>query len=208
MRRRRLIGLVLAGLAAAPAVLAGDVADAIEPITELNQGLLTIMKAGSATPFPRRYDMLAPTVERVFDLPNILRACIGPRWASLGAQEQSDLGEVFRRFTVASYVANFTQYAGERFEVSPDSRPGVGGEIVETRIVPTSGNSVRIDYLMRLEAEAWKVVDVLLNGSISRVGVQRSDFRSLLGGTTDASGLIASLQQKVADLSGGTLSAG
>lgn len=208
MRRRRLIGLVLAGLWIAPAVRAGEVADATEPIAELNQGLLTIMKAGLATPFPRRYDTLAPIVERVFDLPGILRACVGPRWAALGTQEQSDLGEVFRRFTVASYVANFTQYSGERFEVSPESHPGAGGEIVETRIMPASGNAVRIDYLMRQQAEGWKVVDVLLNGSISRVAVQRSDFRGLLGGATDASGLIASLQQKVADLSGGTLSAG
>ena len=204
MRRRTFLGL-LAWLALAQGA---NAADAAEPIAALNQALLTVMKAGSATPFPRRYEMLAPTVERVFDLPSILRTSVGPRWAALGSQEQADLTEVFRRFTVASYVASFATYSGERFEVLPDSHAGAGGEIVGTRIVPASGNPVRIDYVLRQVGDDWKVVDVLLNGSISRVAIQRSDFRGLLGAAPNASGLIASLQRKVADLSGGTLSAG
>jgi phospholipid transport system substrate-binding protein len=48
------------------------------------------------------------------------------------------------------------------------------------------------------------VVDVLAAGSISRVAVQRSDFRHLLSnGGGDA--LVASLQRKTSDLSGGAL---
>jgi len=45
---------------------------------------------------------------------------------------------------------------------------------------------------------------VLLEGSISRVAVQRSDFRNALA-SGDADALIASLRRKVADLSGGAL---
>ena len=52
--------------------------------------------------------------------------------------------------------------------------------------------------------DGWRAVDVLLDGSISRVAVQRSDFRKLLD-PGDASALIASLEKKVSDLSGGAL---
>jgi phospholipid transport system substrate-binding protein len=57
---------------------------------------------------------------------------------------------------------------------------------------------------MRQEGSSWKAVDVLADGSISRVAVQRSDFRRLIsrGG---AQALIDSLNQKIADLSGGAL---
>jgi phospholipid transport system substrate-binding protein len=57
---------------------------------------------------------------------------------------------------------------------------------------------------MRNVGGAWRVVDVLADGSISRVAVQRSDFRRLVerGG---AKALIESLNQKTTDLSGGTL---
>ncbi len=55
---------------------------------------------------------------------------------------------------------------------------------------------------MRREHGGWKIVDVLLDGTISRVAVQRSDFRDVLaqGGAT---ALIASLERKAADLTGG-----
>ena len=58
---------------------------------------------------------------------------------------------------------------------------------------------------MRQEAGGWRAVDVLADGSISRVAVQRSDFRRLVsrGG---AQALIESLNHKTNDLSGGALS--
>ena len=46
-------------------------------------------------------------------------------------------------------------------------------------------------------------MDVLMDGSISRVAVQRSDFRSLLS-SGGAPALVAGLQHKVANLSGDT----
>jgi phospholipid transport system substrate-binding protein len=206
--RRGLFGLLLAGLVAGPFAAGAGESTAERPVSELNDSLAMVMKAGPTAPFPHRYAMLAPVIESVFDLPGILRACVGPRWTALPPRDQAELLDVFRRFTVASYVANFDDYDGERFEVLPDSRAAGSDEVIGTRIVGASGRAVRIDYVMRREADAWKAVDVLLDGTISRVAVQRSDFRGLLGDGPDASGLIVSLQQKVADLSRGTLSAG
>jgi phospholipid transport system substrate-binding protein len=76
--------------------------------------------------------------------------------------------------------------------------------VVSSRITPTSGDPTELSYVMRQTPSGWKVVDVLADGSISRVAVQRSDFRSLLTrGGGDA--LLASLQRKTSDLSGGAL---
>ena len=77
-------------------------------------------------------------------------------------------------------------------------------QVVATRIVPAGGEPTRIDYVMRRGPAGWRAVDVLLNGSISQVAVQRSDFRTSVA-TGDASALIASLQRKVAELSGGAI---
>ena len=79
-----------------------------------------------------------------------------------------------------------------------------GEQLAQTRIVSSSGETHELDYVMRQESGAWKAVDVLADGSISRVAVQRSDFRRLVsrGG---AEALIESLNQKISDLSGGAL---
>lgn len=178
--------------------------EAAAPIAALNRGLLAGMHAGKATPFPQRFATLAPLVEGAFDIPGILQASVGPRWAALPPAQQSQLLDVFRRFTVASYVANFDTFDGEKLELLPESRSVGADQVVASQIVPARGAPTRIDYVMRHTQAGWRAVDVLLNGSISRVAVQRSDFRSLLG-SGDATPLIQSLQRKIADLSGGTL---
>ena len=109
----------------------------------------------------------------------------------------------FRRYTIASYVNSFDNYTGQHFDVQPDTRSlGNGDQVAQTRIVSASGESHELDYVMRQNSSAWQVVDVLADGSISRVAVQRSDFRRLVarGG---GQALIDSLNQKTADLSGG-----
>jgi phospholipid transport system substrate-binding protein len=203
LSRRGLVAFVAAiGLGLASARAADPPAAA--PVAALDAALIEAMKAGRDTPFRDRYAALAPAIERAFDLPAILQVSVGPRWASLAPAIQAQLLHVFRRFTIASYVANFDTYDGERFEILPTTRSIGADQVVETRMVAGNGETIRLDYVMRDEGGDWKAVDVLMDGSISRVAVQRSDFRGLLG-RGGAADLIASLQRKVADLSGGAL---
>lgn len=199
-RRAAVAGILL--FAALPA-RAMDTAAVVAPIQQLVDGLLDIMKAGPGTPFPRRFDMLAPIIDRTFDLSAILKESVGPAWATLPAEQQQELTDAFRRYTVATYVNSFNKYEGQRFEVSPQTRAVGTEQVVQSRIIPQSGDSHELDYVMRQGQSGWRVVDVLADGSISRIAVQRSDFRRLLtrGG---AQALADSLRSKSADLSDGT----
>jgi phospholipid transport system substrate-binding protein len=194
LRRRSLLLACLAPLltAAGPA----------DPIAAFNAALLAGMKAGGATPFAQRAASLAPAVDAAFDLPAILRATIGPRWSAIPPAQQDALLAAFRDYTLANWVANFDSFEGQRFEVAPTTRKVGADQVVETRIVPASGAPTRLDYVMRNGDAGWKAVDVLVDGAISRVAVQRSDFRALLR-DGDASALIATLNSKTASLAGG-----
>jgi phospholipid transport system substrate-binding protein len=175
---------------------------ALAPIQRLNSALLDVMRAGRGTAVQTRFATLAPVIDQVFDLDAILRVSVGAPWTSLPSDQQELLRQAFRRYTVASYVNSFDEYNGQRFELLPDTRPlGNGQQVVQTRIVPRDGNTHELDYVMKSRGSAWRVADVLADGTISRIAVQRSDFRRLLarGGAT---ALAASLQEKSADLSG------
>ena len=209
MGRRRWLqaALAVAGAALAP-VQAGAQADpaAVTPIRELCDGLISIMRAGQATPFAQRYATLTPAIERAFDLPAILQLSVGPSWSSLSPDQQATLMAAFRRYTVANYVNSFDNYNGQHFDIAPDTKALPNGEqLAQTRIINSAGESHELDYVMRQVDGTWKAVDVLADGSISRVAVQRSDFRRLVlhGG---AQALIESLNQKTSTLSGGALS--
>lgn len=201
---RRGFGGLLAGvwLAGAAWPAAAALPAPAQPIAALNAALLAAMQAGPTEPFAVRAKALKPVVERAFDLPTILRASVGSRWAGFSAVAHGALLEAFIRFTVASWTANFDKFNGERFEVLPEMRQVGDEQVVESRIVPRQGAPTRLDYVMRKTDDGWKAVDVLVDGAISRVATQRSDFRSLLT-SGDPTPLLAMLRHKADALAAG-----
>jgi phospholipid transport system substrate-binding protein len=172
------------------------------PIAALNTALRAGMRAGRATPFATRAAALRPAVEHAFDLPAILAASVGPRFAGFPETAKADLLAAFTTFTVATWVSNFDTDSGETFDLTPQTRASGTDQIVSTRIVPATGEATRLDYVMRQGPAGWKAVDILLNGTISRVAVQRSDFRALVA-AGDPTPLLASLRTRAESLAGG-----
>jgi phospholipid transport system substrate-binding protein len=204
-RRGWLRSATAGAMLASVGVARAETADPLDqPLRELHNALEATMRAGHSTPFPQRFDALAPVVDQVFDLETVLKVSVGLRWDSMGDAVRQRLLRAYRRFTVATYVANFDRYDGERFRILPGARDAGADRIVATEIVTGGGAPLRLDYVMRDDSGIWRAVDVLLEGSISRVAVQRSDFRKILA-TGDADALITSLHRKVADLSDGAL---
>lgn len=200
-------------IAAAVVALAGPVsarargdARLEQPISDLYAALEAAMRAGRGVPFAARFDALAPVVERVFDLDVVLKVSVGMRWNTLDERTRERLARAYRRFTIATYVANFDKYDGEKFVIMPGARPSGSDRVVRTEIGADPSSNIRLDYVMRDFGAVWRVVDVLIDGSISRVAVQRSDFRTILA-KGDVEALITSLHRKVSDLSDGALSA-
>ena len=185
-----------------PGAVWAAIPQAAAPIAALDQGLLQAMQAGRKASFTDRYQMLAPLVENAFDLDQILETSVGPKWQTFTPEQQRELKTEFVRFTVASYVSNFSSFSGEHFEIDSSARDVGAEQVVSTHILSSSGKELaRIDYVMRQGEAGWRAVDVLLDGSISRVAVQRSDFRAQLDSGPDT--LLSTLTKKVADLSGG-----
>jgi phospholipid transport system substrate-binding protein len=202
-RRAALLSAAIAAWVSPVAAEAADIPPD-QPLRELYTALDASMRAGPAAPFAQRFEALAPVVDRVFDLETVLKVSVGLRWDTMDSGNRMRLLKAYRRLTVATYVANFSRYGGERFQILPGSRDSGSDRIVGTEIL-TGAERLRLDYVMRNGGGTWHAVDVLLDGSISRVAVQRSDFRKILTGG-DADALIGSLHRKIADLSDGALS--
>jgi phospholipid transport system substrate-binding protein len=207
--RRGLLGLAIAASVATttwrPASAQSTRDSPTAPVEQLNDALLASTKAAGGTPFAQRYNALAPVVEQVFNLEAVLAASIGLSWTTLPEAEKATLTTAFRRYTVSSYVANFNSYNGQSFQVSPAVRAvGDSEVVVQSQMLRTNNSPIKLDYVMRRFPAGWQAMDVLTDGSISRVAVQRSDFRELLraGG---ASALADGLNHKVGNLSGGML---
>jgi phospholipid transport system substrate-binding protein len=201
MRRWVLLGCAaLLCVTALPARAQSEAADAaVARIRAFYDALLNVMKQGDKLGIRGRYDKLAPTVRSTFDLPAMTRIAVGPEWISIPPEQQTALIENFTQMTIATYANRFDSYSGERFEVDAATEPRNNGRIVHTKLFPSTGESVTLNYLMRGSGDAWSVVDVYLTGTISELATRRSEFGAILkSGGPNA--LIESLRQQTEKL--------
>jgi len=170
----------------------------VTPIKDLYAALDRIQSSASGTS-EERAQIIAPVIDRSFDLSTVLHNSIGMRYTTLSADEQTKLLAAFRRFTIARYVSSFKKGGDAKFTVSPTTRPAPtgGSTIVSTTIGDGSDTSTAINYVMIPSGGGYRIVDILLNGQISQVAAQRADFSSTLArGGTDA--LVTLLNNKTA----------
>ena len=142
--------------------------------------LLTTMKDGRTLGQSGRYARLSPVVDRVFDVPSMTRLA-------------------------ATYADRFDSYSGEQLQVTGE-RPYNADVIVQTKIVKSDGETTTLNYLMRQNQGSWQISDVYLDGTISQVAVQRSEFNSVLR-REGVDGLVMALNRKVDLLSRGVAKA-
>jgi phospholipid transport system substrate-binding protein len=142
-----------------------------------------------------RYARLAPIVSRTFDLAFMARLAVGPSWATLAPAQQQRLTEAFGNYVSATYADRFDSYSGEQLEVTGE-RPYGSDVIVQTKIVKSNGETTTLDYLMRQNRGAWQISDVYLDGTISQLAVQRSEFNSILR-REGVDGLVMALNRKI-----------
>ncbi len=173
-------GAVLLGVAAIPSGAQDGPDPAVRRIQTFYDSLLATMKQADRLGIRGRYEKLAPVIRETFDLAAMTRIAIGPEWNSFAPEQQSELTENFSRMTIATYASRFDGYSGERFDVEPTSDARNTGRIVHTKLIPSNGEPITLNYLMRGSGDTWKIVDVYLTGTISELATRRSEFASIV----------------------------
>ena len=191
---------LIVGLSLALSLFAGSTAAlAVNPqdnVRGFYDTLLTTMRNGPTLGQSGRYARLAPVVDRIFDVPSMTRLAVGPAWETLPpAQQQQQLVDAFRHYIAATYADRFDSYSGQQLQVT-GQRPYNADVIVQTQIVESDGDTTALDYLMRQNQGSWQISDVFLDGTISQVAIQRSEFHSILR-REGVDGLVMALNRKV-----------
>ena len=196
-RTGKVASLCLALLLAAGSFTGGGAAasDPQNTVQSFYGTLLGTMRDGRALGQSGRYARLAPAVDRTFDLPAMARLATGPSWATLTPAQQQQLIEAFGHYVSATYADRFDSYSGEQLQVTGE-QPYGSDAIVQTRIVKSNGEATMLNYLVRQNRGSWQISDVYLDGTISQLAVQRSEFSSVLR-REGVDGLVMALNRKV-----------
>lgn len=165
--------------------------------------LLDAMKHAKELGFAGRQKALAPAIENSFNLSEMTRISVGQQWANLTDEQRQRLVQAFSHYTIATYASRFDGYSGEKFEVQPETLQQARGLLVQTKLVPGSGDTIELNYLMQKSDDGWRIIDVYLSGTISELANRRSEFSSVLN-RDGADALVALINEKTAGLQPGT----
>jgi phospholipid transport system substrate-binding protein len=152
------------------------------------------MKQAQSLGVQGRYQALAPTLSKTYDIATMTRMAVGPTWNTLQPQQKAALTDAFSRMMIATYAKRFDGFSGETFRIT-EITDRAADKMVKTQIIQSNGKPVPINYLMRKSGPEWRVVDVYLDGTISELASRRAEFTSILkSGGPNA--LIASLRKQ------------
>lgn len=146
----------------------------------LHATLIDVMKNAEALGYQGRYDRLRPVVDRAFDQKFMAEKSIGLQWKKLEPDEQKLWVETFSELNAANYAGRFTGYDGEHFETI-DLKPAPRETVfVNTILYIPSEEDVPLNYRMRETSDGWKVIDILMKGTVSELSLRRSDYSSFI----------------------------
>ncbi len=205
------IALVVAVLlsVASPNLALPDSGEASEPsaptemVDALHEILISVMKDAKTLGYGGRFERLEPVINELFDIPFMAEKSIGRHWKTVEDENRARLLTTFERFTVANYAGRFTGYSGQFFETLKEEASRYGTVLVYSRLVSADGETIQLNYRLRpAKDDGWRIIDVLLNGTVSELALRRSEYSSLIRREGFAA-LMSALNQRIDDLAGG-----
>ena len=129
-----------------------------------------------------------------FDVQTIGRFAMGTYWREASEAQRSEYMNLFESMIVETYTTRFEDYSGQTLKVEGSTSSGAKDSIVTSQVIQKDGPPVNLEWRVRNNGGALRIVDVVVEG-VSMSVTQRSDFASVIqsgGGKIDA--LLVSLR--------------
>jgi len=183
-------------LAAMPAHAALSPDEAQKFISGLSSDAIGSLTGSSVTQAERE-TRFRSLLETHFDMPGISKFTLGRYWKLASEPQQAEFQKLFETLLVQSYAKTFSQYGGEKFQVSKSWADGDGTVVVNSHVDRPNGDVIHLDWRVADQANTLRIIDLVVEG-VSLRATHRSDFASAIqsnGGTI--AGLLDLLRQKV-----------
>lgn len=129
-----------------------------------------------------------------FDFVAMSKSVLGKNWREASKEQQDQFIAEFRTLLVRTYASALSKYRNQTIDYKPfRAQPSDTRVTVKTQILQSGGPALPVDYVLKQTGEAWKVVDISIEG-VSLVTNYRGQFTNELK-QTDMTGLI----QRIAD---------
>jgi phospholipid transport system substrate-binding protein len=111
-----------------------------------------------------------------FDTETSARVVLGQFWRSATPDQRQRFINAFYHSLLGNYGDALVEFTSDRLKILPSRvEPGATTATVRTQVRRRNGDSVSVNYSLRLTPQGWKAWDVAIDG-ISYVKSYREDF--------------------------------
>lgn len=197
---------ILATCALAPYFAAGETAragaeealSAEEVVGFLHRALTETANADAPLGREERFARLEPTVAATHDLAYIAELTVRRQWRDLTAEQRTAFVDAFRRLSVMTYAARFSNVRPGALKILGADDAGSGRMQVRAIVERPDADPISLDYLLHENDGRWRIINILADG-VSDLALKRAEYQSILAtGTIDD--LIDALNDQTDDL--------
>jgi phospholipid transport system substrate-binding protein len=122
------------------------------------------------------YDVVNELVIPHFDFISMSKWVLGKNWKSASDAQRKEFIEQFKTLLVRTYARALLEYSNQQIKYFPvEMSPGSKLAVVKTEMTSDGAQPFPVAYRMHQQNEAWKVVDVSVDG-VSLVSTYRGSF--------------------------------
>lgn len=139
----------------------------------------TVAVLRSTLELPEKRAKISAIADANFDFETMGRLTLAKNWARFSPAQQADFLTSFRTFLGHAYGKKFDQYQNESVKILGQRGEARGDVTVQTHLLRNGGENIAIDYRLRAHGNAWRIIDVTIEG-VSLVSSYRSQFQEIL----------------------------
>jgi phospholipid transport system substrate-binding protein len=148
-----------------------------------------------------RLDQLTGLLESKTDVALLSRLVLGRHWQRLTAAQQANYEELFGEVVLRNLARRLDQYVNgaegsldQHFRITESQPAGRQDLLVRSKVVPPTGDTVSVDWRLRMQGDQPVIIDLIVEG-VSLLVTQRSEFAAVIE-RSDMDGLLAELRAR------------
>lgn len=186
--------VVVASLSLSSAALAASSAAAKNFIDTVATQVLSLVKDEGVSKSEKQAKIESIFSDKV-DINFVAKFVLGKHWRTATPAQQTDYVAAYKPFILKNYAGKLTKYSGQTYALK-NARADGEATVVTMEINDTNGQKVNVDYRLKADGSAFKIVDIAVEG-VSLLTTQRSEFNGIVE-KKGVDGLIEALKKQVA----------
>ena len=149
--------------------------------------------------FEDRLEIIKKVINQTFNYKKMMQFIYGRKWNKLESNQKNIMSETFLNFISATYTKRFHMINGLNFEYLESKKTDDGMILINTNLLIPNEEPVKFKYVFINEESDWKILDILINGTISEIATKKSEYSKIIK-SEGADGLIKKLSEKTNNL--------